>query len=143
MKESHQAVVLFCEDVRFELGEKLSYMGIIGPDVWVRVGEELDFRCVFFTWAFEPETEVTIDASYELTGAPTDVRAPPPVTHEVRKNEGDDADRWLIQITSRLKLRVESQPVTLRAHFRLGKHTFTNRITFDPITPEAFKNIRG
>lgn len=136
MNEPSQALIFFCEDVRFERGGKLSYMGLIGPDVWVRAKETVDFRCVFLTWVFDPE--VSIKVTFEYEGASDEDRPPAPKSYGLRKNEGDESERWLVQMPSRLKLRVNEKPVTVRANFRLGKKTYTNRITFDPLPAETY-----
>lgn len=135
-KPPTEALIFFCEDVRFERGDKLSYMGIIGPDTWVRANQSLDFRCVFMTWVSDPE--VTVKVSFEFEGAPKDVHPPAPKVQGLRKNEGDESERWLVQMPSRLKVQVENKPVTVRAKFVLGSKAYTNRIMFDPLLPEAY-----
>ena len=125
-----QGTVLFTDDVREEAGGKFSFMGLYGPEVWVKRGRPVNLMCTFLLWAIEPE--VTIRGEFEIENAPEGTVPPPPILRTLRKDEDDLADRWMIHMIRRIVLPVAEEPVVFTAQFRVGDQLFSNRVLLDP-----------
>ena len=129
-----QGAVLFSDDVREETGGKSSFMGLLGPEVWVARGKPVRFVCTLIAWAIDPE--VTISAEFGLENAPEGVAPPKPFTRTVTKDPEDQAEQWIIQVLGRLEFAVEDAPLGFTAKFTVGERLFESRVVFDPL-PEG------
>jgi hypothetical protein len=130
-----QGVVLFSDDVREEIGGKSSYMGLLGPEVWVHAEKSVSFVCTLLLWVIDPQ--VTVSADFKLENAPEGVSPPPPFTRTVTKQAEDGAAQWVVQMVGRLRFRVGNQPLLFEVTFSVGDQTFSNRIIFDPMPDDA------
>jgi hypothetical protein len=124
-----QGAVLFSDDVREEADGKSSFMGLLGPEVWVTKGSTVRFVCTLLLWACGEE--ITVSASFALENAPEGVEPPRPFTKRVTKDPDDKADRWEIHVMGRLEFKIGDKPLIFTPTFTVGEQVFTNRIIFD------------
>lgn len=129
MSSPPDVAILFCEDIREEVGGKVSYMGVLAPEAWVTSGDKEPIYCVLLVWASEPE--VVIAGEFALENAPDGVVAPSPFTRTFTKNKGDEADRWLIQLHGRMDARVGEKPLVITARFTVAGQVHSNRLLLE------------
>lgn len=134
MTRSVQGIVLFSDDVREEVGNKFSFMGVLSPEVWVTEGKRVRFVCTLVLLAQEPE--LTVQADFELVNAVEGTKLPKSFVRSVSKSDTDTSDRWLIHLIGRFSYRVGEMPLIFRAKFRVGRQVFSNEISFDPTDPD-------
>jgi hypothetical protein len=125
-----QGAVIFSDDVREEADGKSSFMGLLGPEVWVTNGSTARFFCTLLLWACVDE--VSVSASFSLENAPDGVEPPRPFTKQVTKDPNDKADRWEIHVMGKLEFKIGDKPLIFTPTFTVGEQVFTNRIVFDP-----------
>jgi hypothetical protein len=141
MSKKDHVAILFCEDVREEAGGKSSYIGVLGPEVWVSRDDSGIIYCVLLIWATEPE--VTVSGEFTVKNAPEDTRLPPAFTRTMRKHAADRADRWMIQLHGKMQIRVDSEPVTLTARFAVGGATYSSSLVLEMEPEGGAATIRG
>lgn len=130
-----QGVVFFCEDVREEIGEKLSYMGVLGPEVWV-MGPLTLVNCIFLFWT--SEREVSVKAEFEAENAPEGFKLRPGFEQIMQRPEGDTSERWMLQMKGRYALKIGKDPFQFTARFHVGSQTYWNSLVLDPNLPDDF-----
>lgn len=130
MKTSLQGVVFFCEDIRDEVGDKNSFMGLLGPEVWVDDNDKVTpIFCVFLLWATGPS--VVVSATFETTNAPEKMVVPRPFERTLAKDPDNDQDTWLVLVKGRLRCRVGEEPLSITARFAVGDQVFFNKLTLE------------
>lgn len=106
-----QKFIVFCEDVRYEVGEKISLMGLYGPKITVGAGPvgpdgtpvptQLQNLVVGALFRFPENSPQAIEATFNVEfipakGADHELPSPGPITLVLEKGEDDGA--WTSQI---------------------------------------------
>lgn len=111
--------IFFCEDIREEANDKVSYMGVLSPGLHVK-----GFPIVFPTLCVAMMSHITddkqVDLECELT---SDAALPLPPLYKRTFDRTDDEDAWQLKINLKLRnLRID-QPTEIKVRFRVNDTT--------------------
>jgi hypothetical protein len=122
-----EGFAFFCDDVREEVGGKVSYMGVLGPRVRAS-GRTLNLVAVLLLRAIEQE--IAIRARLNLVFADAEPRERL-IEKIVCKHPDDDAETWLIQFHGRISLALAEKPVHAEAVFDVGERVFACNLAIE------------
>lgn len=129
-----QAFIAFCENVREEKGDKLSLMGLLGPELHF-VGHasdanlSTDIAVVLLFRLFEPGP---ISADFELkffAGEKSRALPTPPERQHINLNIEGDKEVWTTQVIAKLVGLPIHDKMRIEASVSIGDEEFTAPLT--------------